>query len=130
MILLQPLTITTALTAYLGPVYTPPKFQSVTLECIFSYGSGGTSMNCWVQTSLDDTEWQDVVNFEATTESLITFYNLSTLTPKTTAVAHSDGSLSANTSTDGILCGFWRTKITTVGTYAGGTILQINALFR
>lgn len=129
MILLPSLAITTALTAYLGPVDAPPKFQSVTLECNFAYGSGGTSMNCWAQTSLDGVEWQDVANFEATTASLIAFYNLSTLTPKTTAVAHSDGALSANTSTDGILGGLWRTKVTTVGTYAA-TLLQINALFR
>lgn len=101
--------------------------QSLAIEGIFTYGSGGTSADAWVQTSLDGgNTWIDVANFHFTTASAKFAYNLSALTPVTTEYTPTDGTLSANTSKDGILGPLIRVKYTTVGTYAGGTLLTVS----
>jgi len=120
-------TITTAVSASTTtPLTALAAMETVTLEAIFTYGSGGTSTDAWVQTSLDQgATWIDICNVHYTTSSAKTVYNLSSLTPVTTAYTPTDGTLSANTSKDGILGDRLRVKYTTVGTYAGGTTLQI-----
>lgn len=124
-------TVTTAVTAQ---TTTPQEMfaqDSVPLhaliEAVFTYGSGGTNATAYVQTSLDNgTTWIDVVTFQFTTSSSKKIYNLSALTPVTTAVTPTDGSLSANTAVDGIVGPIWRVKYTTTGTYAGSTNFQVN----
>lgn len=101
---------------------------SVTLQGTFTYGSGGTSADAWVQTSLDGGgTWTDVANFHFTTSSARFVYNLSSATPVTTEYTPTDGTLGANTAKDGVIGPVWRVKYTTVGTYAGGTALRIDA---
>lgn len=122
-------TITTALTA---SVTTSEQFrdgnpESAIIQGTFTYGSGGTTADAWVQTSIDEgTSWTDVANFHFTTASARFLFNLSALTPKTTEYTPTDGTLAANTSIDGILGPLWRAKYTTTGTYAGGTILRVD----
>jgi hypothetical protein len=41
-------------------------------------------------------------------------------------LACTDGTLAANTAKDGVLGALWRVKYTTVGTYAGGTTLNVD----
>jgi hypothetical protein len=120
--------ITTAVTALTTPVV---KFDSkpisVALQCNFTWGSGGTTMNAWVQTTLDGgATWTDVANFSLTTSSARKIVNLSSLTPETTQVTPSDGALAANTAQDGIVGSQWRVKYTTTGTYAGNTTLRVD----
>jgi hypothetical protein len=134
--LLPTLTITTAVSAL-----TSTPLQSLTgsgrqflptnmaLQATFTYGSGGTSADAWVQTSFDGgTTWEDVANFHFTTSSARPIYNLSSLTVHTTQVTPTDGTLAANTANDGIFGTQWRVKYTTVGTYAGGTTLRVDAI--
>ena len=123
-------TITTAVSALTSaPLQTGGVApQALTIQCNFTYGSGGTSADAWVQTSLDGgTTWVDIANFHFTTSSLRAIYNLVAITPVATQYTATDGSLTANTAKDGILGSLYRVKYTTVGTYAGGTTLQVDA---
>lgn len=125
------LTITTALTAQAQPqrqfkVQPATRALSVSIQCKFTYGSAGTTFSAWVQTSIDGATWIDVYNCSGTTASVTNVVNLSSLTPVTTAYVPTDGTLTANTAKDGIIANWWRVKVTTTGTYAGGTTLAID----
>jgi hypothetical protein len=101
--------------------------RNLTVQANFGYGSGGTSVDVYLQTSLDGgTTWTDIANFHFTTSAARSIYNLSAATPNTTAVAASDGSLTANSAVDGVLGTRFRCKYTTVGTYAGATSLAVD----
>ncbi len=121
--------ITTAVTA---AVTTTEQFrdgdpQSAVIQGNFTYGSGGTTADAWVQISADEgATWADIANFHFTTASARFFYNLSALTPITAQYTPTDGTLAANTSKDGLLAPQWRVKYTTVGTYAGNTVLRVD----
>jgi hypothetical protein len=123
-------TITTAQTAALKTsIGNIQKAKSIALYCNFVYGSGGTSNDVYVQTSFDESlTWVDVANFHHTTSSLARCYNLTSVTPVTTVYTVTDGSLTNNTSKDGLLGRHWRVKFTSVGTYAGSTTLQVYAI--
>lgn len=130
MFLVAPTVITTALTKKLvSPVFKqlqPGPFNA-TLSAEFSYGSGGTTADAYVQTSLDGgISFFDVANFHFTTASAKGAFNLSSLTPVTTQLAvFNNGALLANTAVDGILGDQWQVIFTTTGTYAGGTTLAV-----
>lgn len=101
--------------------------SNLTLQGNFTYGSGGTSADAYVQTSIDGgVTWVDVAEFHFTTSSQRFVYNLNSSTSVTTEYAPTDGSLASNTSKDGIFGSQWRVKYTTVGTYAGNTSLRID----
>jgi hypothetical protein len=105
--------------------------KSVTLECIFTYGSGGTSAKVWVQTSLDGgSTWVDIASFAHTTSSVSRAYTLSALTPLTTIYTVTDGTLADNTCKDGLIGDQLRVKFTSVGTYAGATTCAVYAICR
>lgn len=125
------LTITTAVAAQ---TTTPIQFrdgrpENVAMQANLTYGSGGTTVDAWVQMSLDDgLTWIDCTNFHFTTSSLRVYANLSALTVITVPYTATDGTLAANTSKDGVVGSQVRIKYTTVGTYAGGTTLRIDLL--
>lgn len=127
--------VTTAVTAQLSGTFqlrgSPGQAvlpTNVTLQGSLTYGSGGTTADAWVQTSLDGGgTWTDIANFHFTTASARFQFNLSSSTPVTTEYTPTDGSLAANTAKDGIIGPQFRVKYTTVGTYAGGTTLRIDA---
>ena len=119
--------ITTAVTAQVGPVLqirSPGGVPTnVGVQGNFTYGAGGTSGTVWLQTSFDGGKtWCDVAAIAIALVNLRTLFNVSSLTPKTTAAAATDGTLAAGTVNDGIVGSQWRTKLTTVGTYAGTTL--------
>ena len=91
----------------------------------FLYGSGGTNVNAWLQTSLDGgTTWFDVINFLFTTAALT---KASTVVPvSANAITLTDGALAGNTSIAGLFGRLWRVKYTTTGTYAGLTSLEVD----
>lgn len=96
------------------------------IQIRFSYGAGGTSGKCYIQTSLDQgISWIDVICFTFGLVSKTLVYNLSSLTPKTTGLAPSDGSLADDTVVDGVLGDRWRSKLTTVGVYTTNTDIGI-----
>lgn len=103
----------------------------VTLFARLAYGSGGTTVKAYVQTSIDQgSSWIDVACFAFGTASEVQTFNLSGLTPKTTQYAPTDGSLTDDTCVDGILGDRLRCKVVVVGTYAGSTMLSVRAAVR
>jgi hypothetical protein len=98
----------------------------------FVWGSGGTSVKAYLQTTLDDQDtWVDIacVVF-GNTVSEVAVVNLSALTPKTTQVTPTDGALADDTVVDGLIGESFRVKIVVVGTYAGSTTLNVTAVAR
>lgn len=122
-------TITTAQTAATTTAITGlARCQSIAIQCNFTYGSGGTSVDAYIQTSFDSgSTWVDIAEFSVTTSNYRKLYNLSALTPITSVYAATDGSLSANSSKDGLIGDQLRVKWTSVGTYAGSTSMVITA---
>lgn len=101
------------------------------LQVRLAYGSGGTSIKVYVQTTLDDENTAtDIACFTFTTASAVKARNLSALTPRTTDVTQTDGTLTDDTSVDGILGTKFRVKIVSVGTYAGSTTLTVGGTAR
>ena len=123
-------TITAAAAGVIGPqqlsLNAAPR--NITIQANFTYvASAATSVDAYFQTSLDNgATWVDVAEFNFTTASARKIANLSALTPKTTLVTPTDGSLSANTCVDGVLGPLFRVKYTSVGTYGAGTTLAID----
>lgn len=126
--LLSPLAITTALVAAAGPpaqLQTAPR--NLTVQATFTYGSGGTSADAWLQTSLDGgLTWTDIANFHFTTASARKVVNLSGATPVTSQVTPTDGAMAANTVQDGLIGPDLRVKYASAGTYGAGTALRVD----
>ncbi len=102
---------------------------AVTLQANFTYGSGGTTVKADVETSLDQgVTWVAIARFAFSTASAEKLFNLSGLTPKTTAVT--PGTLSDDAVVDGILGDRLRCRITSTGTYAGNTSVSVRAAVR
>ncbi len=108
-----------------------PFHRSLLIQANFTYGSGGTSVDAYVQTSADGgLTWYDVAQFHFLTTSATKLYNLSNRTAVTAIATPTDGALASNTSVDGILGDRLRVKWSSTGTYAGGTNLTITAIPR
>jgi hypothetical protein len=121
--------ITTALTSVLSPTirFAEGAPRSLAVQANLAYGSGGTTVDAWLQTSIDEgATWIDIANFHFTTASARAVANLSAATPVTTIYTPDDGSLASNTVKDGILGSVFRVKLTTVGTYAASTKLSVD----
>lgn len=101
--------------------------RNLAVQGNFTYGSGGTTVDAWLQTSIDGGQtWIDIAQFHFTTSSARFVYNLNGQTPVTTEYTPTDGTLASNTSKDGILGSQFRVKYSSTGTYAGGTSLSID----
>lgn len=104
---------------------------AVTFQARLAYGSGGTSIKAYLQTSLDDeTTAVDIACVVFGTASEVVLLNFSGLTPKTTQVNPSDGALADDTCIDGILGDRLRMKLVVTGTYAGQTVLSGRVVVR
>ena len=123
--------VTTALNAVaLTPIQYLEGVVAATIEAKLSYGSGGTSLKAWVQTTLDDGQtWIDVACFAFTTGSGVRVVNLSGLTPVLSPITPSDGAMADNTVQDGILGSALRMKLTSADTYAN-TIMSVKVSVR
>ena len=105
----------------------PDSARSLCAQATFTYGSGGTSVDAYLQTSLDGgTSWIDIAQFHFLTSSARFAFNLSSLTAVTTQYTPTDGTLAANTAKDGILGPQFQVKLASAGTYAGNTTLRID----
>lgn len=101
--------------------------SSICVQANFTYGSGGTTVDAYFQTSVDGgATWIDIAQFHFTTTSQRFVYNLNSQTPVTTEYTATDGALSANTAKDGIVGPFYQVKLASTGTYAGNTTLRID----
>jgi WD40-like Beta Propeller Repeat len=95
--------------------------STISMLANFAYGSGGTTANAYVQTSLDGGQtWCDVASFP---QFLLVSaqYVLTINAAATGSTACSDGTLGAGTVVN-IIGSLWRVKLTTTGTYAGTNI--------
>lgn len=104
---------------------------AVELQMVFTYGSGGTNATAYVQTSFDGgVTWFDIASFQATTASLQKVCNVSAVAASAAPATPTDGSLTANTKNEGLIGDRLRVKLTTTGTYAGGTTMAVFALVK
>lgn len=117
--------ITTALLSSLLQLNAAPR--NLTAQATFTYGSGGTTVDAYLQTSLDGgLTWADIANFHFTTASATKIINLNAQTPETTQITPTDGSITANTAQDGVLGPLFRVKYKSSGTYGGTTVLRVD----
>ena len=101
--------------------------SSICVQASFSYGSGGTTVDAYPQTSIDNgVTWIDIAQFHFTTASARSVYNLNSQTPISSEYTPTDGALSANTAKDGIVGPLYQVKLASTGTYAGNTTLRID----
>lgn len=99
------------------------------VEAILTYGSGGTSIDCYIQTSLDGgVTWIDIMEFSFTTASAKKVSAVSANIALAAAVTPGDAALTANTILNGLLGDRIRLKYTSVGTYAASTTLAVSAV--
>lgn len=97
----------------------------------FLYGSGGTTVDAYIQTSLDrGVTWVDIMNFNFTTAAATKISKVDSATALTAVTVPSDGALTSNTIKDGLLGDQFRLKWVTTGTYAGATSLQVDLIIK
>lgn len=105
--------------------------QAALVNFRFIYGSAGTSVKGYLQTTPDDgVTVCDIACIVFGTASEQKLLNFSALTPKQTQVALTDKTLADDTAVDGILGTKLRLVIVVVGTYAGSTQLVAGATVR
>lgn len=103
---------------------------ALSVQLRLAYGSGGTSIKAYLQTSLDqETTPVDIACVVFGTASEVAALNFSALTPKLTQVTPGDAALADDTAIDGIIGDRFRLKLVSVGTYAGSTVVsaRVNA---
>ncbi len=102
--------------------------QAMTAQFRFIYGSGGSSVKCYLQTTLDDNADVPIditcIVFQQASE--VALLNFSGLTPKLTQVNPGDGTIADDTALDGIFGDRFRVKCISSGTYAGSTVLSVD----
>jgi hypothetical protein len=101
---------------------------SLFLQGSFAYGGSGSTVDCYVQTSLDGSAtWWDIARFAFTNANKRRGFNLSALTPVTAIATPQVQALAADTSVDGLIGNFMRVAMVTTGTYTAPTVVQIDA---
>lgn len=120
----QPITTAQAIAVVPGgPLSLVDAPTSLCVQANFTYGSGGATVNAYVQTTIDNgATWVDIAQFSFTTASARVLFNLNSQTSVTAQYTATDGTLTANTVKDGILGPLFRVKLVTTGTYAGTTL--------
>ncbi len=130
-----PPVITTAGTVVGSPyqIRQPPTAQgeamAVAAQVMITYGSGGTTLDVTLQTSFDGgTTWCDAGNVHIgvgpTTKSVIA---ISSTTSMTVPAAATDGGMTTNIVIPGMVGSWWRVKVVSTGTYAGGTTVRVDS---
>lgn len=105
--------------------------MSLCAQKLFTWGSGGTSVDTFLQCSLDSgNTWADVIHWtqnllasDLNGRPFVVCINSNT----TVALAQTtDGTSASATVTNGLFGHFWRVKYIVVGTYAGLTSLRVD----
>lgn len=118
---------------YVSPSFYTGRFPGaakyLVAQADFTRDSGGTSVNVYVQTSVDgEVTWADVMNFSLATTSVRKVSAVKTSTALAANVTPSDGALTANTILSGLLGTKVRVKYVVVGSYVG--TLRVDAVLR
>ena len=125
--LLAATTITTAAT-FVGPVVSVTAQGSTCFQATFTYGTGGTTANVYVQTSIDGgVFWNDVAAFGFLLATARKIQFLANSVSVKVPVVLTDGTLGNDTAIDGLLGFQWRVKIISTGTYATSTTVRVDA---
>jgi hypothetical protein len=118
--------ITTAGTVLGTPLVGNVAAKYLAAQAVFTYGSAGTSVNVYIQTSLDGgATWLDIMNFSFTTATSIKVSAVTTGVALAPATSPGDGTLTANTILNGLIGDRVRAKIVSVGTYATSTTIRV-----
>lgn len=97
------------------------------MESKLVYGSGGTTIKVFLQTSYDGGQtWRDVICQAFTTASAQKAAGVSTEVASAATTAATDGTQTDDTINQGLLGPRFRVKVITAGTYAGGTTLTVS----
>lgn len=125
-------TITTAISAVAQtPVIGLVAAKALAIQAKFHRGGSGTTVDVWIQTSLDGgATWFDIANFSFTTSSAtkLSVVTVNPATPFTPGTAPGSGALAANTVVDGIIGDRLRALVTTTGTYTTATTLIVDVV--
>jgi hypothetical protein len=98
-------------------------FSSAILQADFTYGSGGTTVSAFVQTTFDGgATWVDAANFSFATASAIKAFNLNANAAVIAPLTPANGTLTANTAIAEMIGNRWRVLLTTTGTYSNTTL--------
>jgi hypothetical protein len=101
----------------------------VSILANFDYGSSGTKVTLWVQTSLDGgSTWLDIACMTFTTSDAKKVCSLKANTAVAASYTPGDAALADDTIKDGILGDRLRCKLTTTGTYASSTTLTVTCV--
>jgi hypothetical protein len=104
--------------------------RSVSWQLRFAYGSGGSTIKAYLQTSLDQgTTAIDIACIAMTTANLRKGFNISA-DITTALLTFGDGVLSDDTYVDGILGDRFRTKLISTGTYGGSSLVSSRIVAR
>ena len=99
-------------------------YRALGFQLNFSYGSGGTSVNAWLQTSLDGgTTWCDAVALGQLTTASARVVGSLISSASYALTAATDGALTAGTLNNGLFGPLRRVTYTSIGTYAGNSAL-------
>lgn len=121
---LASLTITSAITQSQTPILNLDGATALTLFARLAWGSGGTSIKADVETSLDDgATWLAFARFAFTTANASKVLAVSGLTQ--ILAAYTPIALTDDTALGGILGDRVRATVTSLGTYAGSTLLDV-----
>lgn len=119
--------VTTAVTAQVGSTFQAKSVpggampQGITAQGTVT-GSGGTSIQWWLQTSLDGgTTWCDVMSFSHTTAGRAVGSAASSPATAVAPAAATDGT-QASAAVNNIFGPIWRVKYTSVGTWTTGNL--------
>jgi hypothetical protein len=96
----------------------------------FTYGSGGTNVTIYGQTSYDGgTTWWDVMAFRFTTSSAVKSLNARSDVAVLAAATPTVGALTVDTAVNGLLGEDFRFFLVSTGTYAGNTEVSVTPNF-
>tara|TARA_R110000824_G_scaffold167181_1_gene343951 strand:- start:7692 stop:8114 length:423 start_codon:yes stop_codon:yes gene_type:complete len=108
----------------------PIGILNFTSQAVFVRGSGGTTCDVFIQTSLDQgSTWIDIIQFAFVTTTVT---GISAVKPNIALAANytpTDGALSDNSITDGLMGDRVRVKTVIAGTYSGTSTLDVRVIF-
>lgn len=125
-------TLTTAIAATATtPLVGLGSMKYVAMQSVFVYGSGGTDVNCYLQTSLDGgTTWIDIMNHKFLTTTASKVSAVVWTTALAAGATPADGALAANTILSGLIGNTLRLKYVTTGTYAAATTIKVDIIIK
>lgn len=125
-------TVTAAGTVTGGTITGVPGATYAAIHANFDYGSGGTNVTAYVQTSLDQgATWMDIACFQFTTADAKRAFTVGPMVAAGTAIITPAAlTLSASTQVPGVLGDRFRVQYVSTGTYAGATTLAIDVVVK